>query len=257
MKLEDITREENLCMKYTTRAVYAYNKYLYKVALNCVGLQSNINECNISKNELLPFKMVSYTDDYKIIRTKSRDVEIKFGNEDLFQNYFGVSKSDVVTCLDYFYFMLNISRLGLLSIIKNLNPARSHELYFKNKKIKEVCDFLLKYRIEPNEVIGLMSFYNNRLKLFDFGLTEENYFNNMFMVCLYSKEDKIICRFCYFKNFDGNYYNVLPKKKIFGTLPEIFIQFSLFDRMFIDRYQLVKPTNNIVNYNVETKEFYL
>lgn len=240
-------KKSSLIQESSNRIVYDGNDgYVYKVAKNKLGYESNKNECLISKKDKEYFvetTKLSSKANYKVVKAKKIII-----NEDLndldkeFINYFGMNKKETNYYLERFYMLNKEYRINNQDILlfRRMVNSRGFNQNFINFK-----NTLLRYNLEPGDVMAGITFINNKPIIYDFGLTERTFFNNMFSVC-FIYNNKLHSVIHYIKSYKNHY-----KERSFIRNND----YGMSAKLFIKEYFKSKPVNNKLFYDMNKKTF--
>jgi hypothetical protein len=249
-------KSENLIYSSSNREVYRVGDVVYKKAKNLLGLWSNKSELQISKRNYNCLSFYKVTDDDMIIKTNYIDI---YNEEDKYKKIFGQTKSELSVLCNIFYFNNNEQRMKNRLSEKSIQIFKEEYVSYKNKKynknILSLINIINRENLEPNDLVRSIHFYKNSYWLYDFGLTEQNYFNNMFILEItkdkdnYGKTER--STICLFKNFNGEYE--INDEQCFKDVTEYY---ELPIEEIVEEYNTIKPGNNRLVYCVEEDEFF-
>lgn len=194
--------KKDLIQSGTNRDIYLVDGCIYKKAKNKLGLESNKVECSFSSRDSLFVPTKRVTSDYKVVQCIKMNMEL-----DCDENYlkvFGLTKGDVIDILEDKYIHQQKRRERLEELVCIGYKRKKFENIKINKNLKRLINICLKYSLEPHDLVRGLLVTEYGFRIVDFGLTEGNYFANMF-IFRYIESNKLMANIPFFKGFDGHF----------------------------------------------------
>lgn len=241
-----------LLHKSTNRAVYLINGVIYKKALNKLGLESNKNECELSGKSSVFNETELVTKDYHVIKAKY--IENYDINNDKFAQVFNITRNNLAIFLEYKYFTPErmLRRMGcptFESKVKNDYPEyvkvlEALKAHTPNDNLSELVRVVTEYNLEPSDILKNIVFVEDKPLILDFGLSEDNYFKNMFILKAFDGKECVMVN-PIIKQFNNKFYPYINCYWVTG----------LKLNTIIESKKIINPRNNILGYDIQTKEF--
>lgn len=202
---------------------------LFRLAKNNLGLEINKKEVEIAKLEdSFPDIRCVYDNNYLLINTSLSNTSnyvdlnsiIKTSGESTEEERAKI----LLKILEYQYFLKEnkwekrVSKEHKIRSLKELHKFEAHlnvlSLNFSNKVLQKLIDITHKYNLEPADLLrySFKERSKNKIKLLNFGLTEDIYFNNMKRIHIEGNDLRLSTFFI--KSFSGEWIldNVASKK---------------------------------------------
>jgi hypothetical protein len=225
----------------SNRIIFKNENKIFKLAKNQLGLDSNMNEL------ILQDKSEYFNNTKSIERNLLTESDfLDLSKCQKVCEFYNVPQNEFLLSLEINYFLhggrcekrgFHKSRFENLTIPDRIKRCE----YFHT-----ISDLCIKYDLECSDILKSSYILDNKLFIFDFGLTEENYFNNMRRIVI-STPIVAMNTFLY-KDFSGDF--VIDNEDYF--LP---VDFDSFCKFFIGEKDKISNNkfynlNNIAFFNL-------